>query len=322
MGSNEIKISKDKTIAVVDGSGVLCDPKGINREELTRLAEARLMTNHFDKSKLSAEGFYVSVNDVDLTLPDGTVIEKGLSFRNTFHLRQDFLRGTDLFVPCGGRPAAVNINNVAMLRDPETKRPLFSYIVEGANLFFTQEARLELESWGVVLFKDASANKGGVTSSSLEVLAALALTDEEFKEHMCVTDEENVPAFYKKYVEEVHRIIELHAADEFESIWREHARSGEPNCILTDVLSVKINDLNDSISCSSLWANEALKKKVISTSIPSNLVELIGIDKIMKRVPEAYLKAIFGAHLASTFVYRCGLNSGEFGFFEFMQSYL
>lgn len=31
LGSNEIKISHDKTIAVVDGSGVLYDPHGINR---------------------------------------------------------------------------------------------------------------------------------------------------------------------------------------------------------------------------------------------------------------------------------------------------
>ncbi len=30
--------------------------------------------------------------------------------------------------------------------------------------------------------------KGGVTSSSLEVLAALSLTDEEFTEHMTVKD--------------------------------------------------------------------------------------------------------------------------------------
>jgi NAD-specific glutamate dehydrogenase len=31
-----------------------------------------------------------------------------------------------------------------------------------------------------------SANKGGVTSSSLEVLAALSMTDEEFSTHMQV----------------------------------------------------------------------------------------------------------------------------------------
>ena len=31
LGSNEIKISKDKTIAIVDGAGVLYDPHGIER---------------------------------------------------------------------------------------------------------------------------------------------------------------------------------------------------------------------------------------------------------------------------------------------------
>jgi glutamate dehydrogenase len=71
---------------------------------------------------------------------------------------------------------------VNALIDENTKRPRFKVIVEGANLFFTQETRLILENAGVIIFKDASANKGGVTSSSLEVLAALALNDVEFSE--------------------------------------------------------------------------------------------------------------------------------------------
>ena len=37
----------------------------------------------------------------------------------------------------------------------------FKYIVEGANLFLTQPARLHLEKRKVILFKDSSANKGG-----------------------------------------------------------------------------------------------------------------------------------------------------------------
>lgn len=57
------------------------------------------------------------------------------------------------------RPEAVNISNVAALVDSEGK-PHFKYIVEGANLFFTQQARLYLEKRKVVLFKDSSANKG------------------------------------------------------------------------------------------------------------------------------------------------------------------
>lgn len=32
LGSNEIKISKDQTIGIVDGSGVLYDPDGIDKE--------------------------------------------------------------------------------------------------------------------------------------------------------------------------------------------------------------------------------------------------------------------------------------------------
>ena len=45
-----------------------------------------------------------------------------------------------------------------LLVDSEGK-PNFKYVVEGANLFFTQQARLFLEKKGVVLFKDSSTNK-------------------------------------------------------------------------------------------------------------------------------------------------------------------
>jgi glutamate dehydrogenase len=116
----------------------------------------------------------VLVEDSDVPLPDGRVIESGLQFRNNFHLEPSVT--ADFFVPCGGRPAAVHDGNWQAFCFGANGRPRFSYIVEGANLFFTQEARLQIEAAGVVVIKDASANKGGVTSSSLEVLAALALT--------------------------------------------------------------------------------------------------------------------------------------------------
>jgi glutamate dehydrogenase len=58
------------------------------------------------------------------------------------------------------RPESVNISNMAALVDAEGK-PHFKYIVEGANLFLTQQARLHLEKRKVILFKDSSANKGG-----------------------------------------------------------------------------------------------------------------------------------------------------------------
>jgi glutamate dehydrogenase len=108
----------------------------------------------------------------------GEIVLDGTDFRNGAHLRFK----ADLFVPCGGRlvyvliinnfvtakfiflfiyfrPEAVNISNMAALIDADGK-PHFKYIVEGANLFLTQQARLHLEKRKVILFKDSSANKG------------------------------------------------------------------------------------------------------------------------------------------------------------------
>lgn len=85
----------------------------------------------------------------------GEIVLDGTDFRNTAHLRFK----ADLFVPCGGRPESVNISNMNALIDEDGK-PYFKYVVEGANLFFTQQARLHLEKRKVVLFKDSSTNKG------------------------------------------------------------------------------------------------------------------------------------------------------------------
>ncbi|EFA75301.1 NAD+ dependent glutamate dehydrogenase [Heterostelium album PN500] len=314
LGSNEIKISKDKTIGIVDGSGVIFDPEGLNREEITRLAGKRQMARYFDKTKLSATGFFVDVADTDVKLPNGEVVESGLIFRNNFHLNP--LVTADIFVPCGGRPESVGLVNVDKLYTA-TGECRFPIIVEGANLFFTQKARLMLEERGAIIFKDASANKGGVTSSSLEVLSALALTDSEFDQHMCVKDGV-IPAFYEAYIKDVHHTIENNARLEFECIWREHAKSKTPRSILSDLISDKINSLNDSIQDSPLWDNQDLKKKIISAACPPELLKLLGVDKIVERVPVPYVKAIFGSYLASRFVYECGLSSPEFAFFTFI----
>ena len=57
--TDKILLSSDKTIAVIDGSGVLTDPVGINRAEVVRLANLRKLVKNFDKSKLSKGGYLV-----------------------------------------------------------------------------------------------------------------------------------------------------------------------------------------------------------------------------------------------------------------------
>ncbi|KAJ2783245.1 NAD-dependent glutamate dehydrogenase [Coemansia interrupta] len=318
LGSNEIKISHDRTTAVVDGSGVLYDPSGIDREELLRLATARQMIQHFDTTKLSAEGFRVLVDDFQVTLPDGTLVQDGLSFRNTFHINP--LAAADFFVPCGGRPESIDINNVGSLFDAEGT-PRFKYVVEGANLFFTQDARLRLEKAGVHLFKDASANKGGVTSSSLEVLAALSFTDEEFSRLMCQQPDGSLPSFYQEYVADVQRFIESNAAREFSCLWSESKRTGKSKSILSDELSVAIVELRKNLESTNLWDNVALRRLIMREALPKRLLKEVELDTVLKRVPLNYLKAIFGAYLASHFVYEYGADPGQFAFFEFMSRY-
>ncbi|KAI9339375.1 Glutamate/Leucine/Phenylalanine/Valine dehydrogenase-domain-containing protein [Obelidium mucronatum] len=318
LGSNEIKISSDKTMAIVDGSGVLYDPVGIDRAELARLADNRKMVNHFDTSKLSKDGFRVLIDENNVKLPDGTVVHSGFKFRNEFHLNP--LATADLFVPCGGRPESIDIGNVNTVFKADGT-PRFKYIVEGANLFVTQEARLKLEAAGVVLFKDASANKGGVTSSSLEVLAALSFNDEEFSEHMTVKNGV-VPEFYAAYVQSVQEFIEKAARLEFECLWREGERTGIPRSILSDTLSVGIVKLNEDLQNTTLWDNEPLRRLVLAEAFPKLLLDKLGMDTLLKRVPEAYVKAIFGCYLASKFMYTYGTAPSQFAFVEFLAPYV
>lgn len=318
LGSNEILLSNEKYIGIVDGSGVLVDPNGINHDELLRLAKARQMISHFDVSKLSKDGYRVLVEDTNVTLPTGEVVANGTIFRNTFHCRSDLQ--CEAMVPCGGRPEAIDLNNVdRLIKDGKSIVP---YIVEGANLFISQDAKLRLENAGCILFKDASANKGGVTSSSMEVLASLAFDDESFVEHMCVKPDGSIPEFYKSYVKSVQATIENNARLEFEAIWREHELTGKPRSILSDELSLAITKLDEELQKTKLWDNEKLRTSVLKDALPNILIDKIGLDVILKRVPENYLRAIFGSYLASRFVYECGPNPGQFAFFDFMSKKL
>eukprot|EP00299_Pterocystis_sp_00344_P017735 c8885_g1_i1.p1 GENE.c8885_g1_i1~~c8885_g1_i1.p1 ORF type:complete len:1118 (+),score=309.80 c8885_g1_i1:50-3355(+) len=326
LGSNEILISKDKTIAIIDGSGVLYDPHGINHPELRRLATNREPVKFFNTKFLSSHGFLINSDDKNVqSLPDGTKVEDAVKFRNTFHLHPLFT--ADVFVPCGGRPAAVNMSNIATFEKLKDATGAtvnrFKLIVEGANLFFTQDARLVLEGNGVVLFKDASANKGGVTSSSCEVLAALALTDIEHSEKMCLVPNKQLPEFYESYAIEVQNKIEYNAQREFDCIWMENQRTHKPMCDIGDELSRKINTLALSIRKSELlWSDVKLRNTTLALAVPTGLIDLVGgCDQLVKRVPDSYCRWIFASFLASHYIYSCGIATTEFTFMTFVEDF-
>lgn len=189
-----------------------------------------------------------------------------------------------------------------------------------------------LEEGGVKLFKDASTNKGGVTSSSMEVFASLALEDNVHTESMTVpAGTKNIPAFYDKYAANILKVINRNARNEFDVLWPMVHGQGKSSPEMTDVLSAKINQLTDEMF-KKLVADQPtdsieLKRsdmidKILARAIPESLFDLTTMDRICKNAPRNYLLAMCATNIAFQYVYEAGLDATEFNFFQFMQKFL
>ena len=79
-----------------------------------------------------------------------------------------------------------------------------------------------------------------------------------------------------------------------------------------------------NFSCCSSTHTPQVRRKVLAEAIPVQLQELVpgGLDTILSRLPPNYVKTLFCSHLSSNFVYKFGLNAGEFAFFEFIDQYV
>ena len=138
---------------------------------------------------------------------------------------------------------------------------------------------------------------------SLEDLAGLSLSSEEYVENMIFKDGKPSP-FYESYVRDIQRIITENAANEFGCIWREHTRvqGAKPRTLISDELSSKLNDLQEELENSDLFDDEPSKRGVLGRAIPKTLVEKVGLDELMRRLPESYQRALFSSWVASHFV--------------------
>lgn len=144
---------------------------------------------------------------------------------------------------------------------------------------------------------------GGVTSSSLEVLAGLALSTDEYVNLMIFKDGQP-SEFYQNYVKDIQAKITENAAAEFSCIWKEHARlqGAKPRTIISDELSSKLNDLQAELEASDLFDDEGSRRGVMRRAIPKTLIDQVGLDTLLKRLPETYQRALFSSWVASHFV--------------------
>jgi len=322
LGANQIQSYKGRICLVIDSGAVLFDPDGLDRQALMRLAVSRhtrprLNAAHFPVASLGPRGFLVRRTDRNVTLPDGTLVEDGAFFHS--HVlsapeSQGFLRQARVraFVPCGGLKDTINFANVrAFLRN----FPDLRLIVEGANVFFDDSAREIIARESPILhIKDSTANKGGVTSSSLaEVLTAFLLGEDY--ERLLVDDAAN----RYRLVRELLGIIATNARAETTMLLDLHAAHPElPLYRLSVDSSEWLLGFQKRLRgvLAAILADQVLVRRVILAYVPPVLADLLGPERILERLNagelQAYRDAIVTKKLAALALYRHGGAWEEF----------
>lgn len=69
-----------------------------------------------------------------------------------------------------------------------------------------------------------------------------------------------------------------------------------------------------------LYELEASTRAVLQLAIPKTLVNKVGLDTLIKRLPDAYLRAMWSAYVSSHHVYLNGINASQVDFFLFFSS--
>lgn len=291
-----------RLISVVDMSGVIHDPLGLDLSLCVDLFHQAKPMRFYPKEHLSAGGFYLDREEMGvLWVKEGDLL---LKREITEHKAQKFLQShlhqtvTDLFIPAGGRPGTLAEENIGDFFDSQGK-PTSQAIIEGANVYVTPEARSILEEKGVIIIKDSSANKGGVICSSFEVLAGLVLSEEEFISHREVI------------VKQILDRIRECAFNEVLLILSTHSESGRHCSEISDILSERINryaaEILDALQNVSLGEDHALMTPFFEYVLPC-LRETFR-EKLIKNVPDQHKKAIIATRLASQFVYTQGIDA-------------
>lgn len=277
-----------RLVAVADGLGAAYDPNGLAWPEILRLFQENKSIVEFNPEKLSGDSkaFVIAANT-----------KQNMKIRDNLFSSVE----AEIFIPGGGRPYTVKESNWDRFLLPSGE-PSALAIVEGANIFFTKDARQKLVDSGVIVIKDSSANKAGVSCSSYEIIACLTISPSEFAEIKDI------------YVKQVLDIIRQNADQEAKLLFREWQinKSGTDLVKLSYDVSSEINFAKDILleklnSLSDLELSDSKYKFVLFKHCPQILVDKYS-DRILTLLPRAHKIAILSAYMASHLVYREGLN--------------
>lgn len=287
-----------RIVAVTDGPAAAYDPEGLDREMLHSLL-FRAALDQFEPEKLRGEGAML-LYSAPRTTSDRREVHELITRRHgklehTLVSRDEYMRlfqenlarAADVFIPAGGRPSTLNEENYRIFFP--AGQPSCRAIVEGANSFLTPAAREAIQKEGVLIIKDASANKCGVITSSYEILAGLMLNPAEFR------------AVKPQLVGEVLEILRNRARREADWLFVRYHASGAPLTRLTDQLSREINAANVRISEFLRQHPEWVTDALVQSHLPPLFAGRFS-DRI-DRLPVEYRRAIAAVELACRMIY-------------------
>merc|ERR1712146_39467 len=272
-----------KIVGIADGTATAEDPDGLCMEELIRMVYEDEPISAYNPDKLGPRGKFL-----EAITPEGCQMRDTMAFRVK----------SDVFVPAGGRPATINMNNYASFLD-ENGVPSSPLVVEGANLFTTPAARQALfDEAGVTFVKDSSANKCGVITSSYEILLSMMLETPEF---LAMKDE---------FVPEILTKLRAVAETEAQLIFREmQLDQTKPFPVVSAEVSAAITRLHDALDqhVGALRDDEMNFHHVLCEHLPGDATRSL-VGKLQERVPRQYQNAIVACVLASRMVYKEGVR--------------
>ena len=110
--------------------------------------------------------------------------------------------------------------------------------------------------------------------------------------------------FYQTYVKEIQKIIQENAAMEFACIWAEHSKHDgtKARTVISDELSSTLNNLQAKLEGSDLYDDASTRQAVMKRAFPKTLIDQVGLETLLKRVPEAHQRALFSSWIAAHFV--------------------
>ncbi|MDK9706737.1 MAG: NAD-glutamate dehydrogenase [Desulforhopalus sp.] len=294
---------------ILDGSAALVDPQGIDHDALREII-LKDDVRAFNPQALHPGGYllYRTVTRRQgmqelfkkVTRTADGLVEEWVS-NDEFYKEYNALIFTvpaDLFIPAGGRPETVDAGNWRGFFT-EDGEPTCRVIVEGANSFITPEARAALQKGGIILMRDASANKCGVISSSYEIIANLLLSEEEFLAHK------------PEYVADVLQILQKRAEEEAKVIFRRH-REAAGELLYTDIsndVSREINDCYARLFSYFQGHPEVCDQPLYHQAILDHLPRMLTRDgspfsNRIGRLPEKIKFAILASEISSSMVYH------------------